>query len=339
MYPIPLRLILKEASVTRVMTRVLLALVPAIAVFSKLALLTAIAQPAPVSSLPQWVYDLGQLHALKICGVEPGSADAVTAACAGLSGHKGLLRLQDVRLDADLAFLAAPRIGGVASFLSGLAAAGLGAALLAMCAGAAFAGGEAVARGLVAIPADREQSGRAAISRFAGVGLVAVAALAALSGTRETIALAEWILPLSSVALFVPLMLALCWRRASSAGVIAGMIAGGAATLYYLVATRYWPVAFVDAWSALSNAAPSALRKLEQLRSLSDSAGPENKAAAYGALETHARSLASWLGIRAPAAGLIGVPAGLAAGIVVSLLTPRRKAAVEAPAAAGGEGS
>lgn len=313
-------------------------LVPAIAVFTKLALLTAIAQPAPVSSLPQWIYDLGQLHALKICGVEPGSPNSVAAACGALSGHKGLLRLQDVRLETELGLMAAPLIGGGAAFLSGLAAAGLGAALLALCSGAAFAGGEAVARGLVAV--SREQAGgRAAASRIASVMMIAVASLAALAGTRETAALAEWILPLSSVALFVPLLLVLSWRRASAAGAIAGMIAGVAATLYYLAATRYWPVAFVDTWSALSNAAPSALRKLEQLRSAWDAAAPENKAAAYGTLEMHARSLANWLGIRAPAAGLIGVPAGLAAGIVVSLLTPRGKANAEPPAVAGREGS
>lgn len=296
-------------------------LMPALAVFLRYDLLSLIAKPVQLSALPAWVYELGQAGALQICNAPASTADAVVSACAAVSGHKGMLRLQDVRVEPALAFLSVARVSGMSPVFACLAAAGAIAALAAMSAAAALAGAEALARGLV--PAELTAS-RAAASRVAVVLLVGAAGLLVQLWPQEVRALAAWILPVAASALLPALVLGLNWRRASSGGLLAGVVAGLAVTLYYLVATRYFPLAFFERWPQLSNAPASAARKLEMLRTVLEGAPAGDRAVAFAAVEAQAATLANWFGIRPVAAGLIGVPAGFAVAVMASLAIPRR---------------
>jgi cation/acetate symporter len=99
------------------------------------------------------------------------------------------------------------------------------------------------------------------------------------------------------------------------------MIAGFGIALYYLLATRYGAVAFVETWGWLSNATAAQLGEFAQLKAAYTVAGPDARAGAWTALDTHARSIANWWGVRQLSAAAFGLPAGFVVTIGVSLLT------------------
>lgn len=300
-----------------------IALLPAVAAYLRLDVLTLVAKPTPVSALPEHLIGLGQAGALKLCGVLAASQDAVASACGALPGHKGLLRLQDIRIDPALAFLAAPRLAALPAYAGAIAIAGTVAALLAMTAGAAFAAAGAMQPGLAPQAAqDVEPLPGLTVPRLLVIATVAAAAGLAVAAPADIRRLAPWIFPLSATTLLPPLLLAFWWRRATAAGVALGMLAGAALTLYYLAGTTYAPLAFYETWPDLSAAAPSAVRRLAQLKSALAAATPENKAAALAALDAHAATLANWFGLRTSAVGLIGLPVAIVVALVASLLTP-----------------
>ena len=149
------------------------------------------------------------------------------------------------------------------------------------------------------------------------------AAVAAVLWPEETKVLVMWPFALATAALFPALVLGVWSRRVNSWGAAAGMIAGLAVTFYYLCGTRYGAVGFAETWAGLSNASPSAQRKLQLLRDAWMGAEGATKDAALIALQAHARSVANWWGVKPTAAGLFGLPVSVVATLVVSWVTPR----------------
>ena len=103
---------------------------PAYAAFSKLEVFTLIANKTSVADLPQWIYTWGKAGLVTVCGKAAASKEAVIAACREVANHPGILRFQDLGLNADAIVISTPEIAGLPYVISGLVAAGgLAAAL------------------------------------------------------------------------------------------------------------------------------------------------------------------------------------------------------------------
>jgi cation/acetate symporter len=103
---------------------------PAYAAFSKLEVYSLIAKKTAIADLPQWIYTWGKAGLVTVCGKAAASKEAVIAACQGVANHPGVLRFQDLGLQADAIVISTPEIAGLPYVISGLVAAGgLAAAL------------------------------------------------------------------------------------------------------------------------------------------------------------------------------------------------------------------
>jgi cation/acetate symporter len=88
-----------------------------------------------------------------------------------------------------------------------------------------------------------------------------------------------------------------------------------------------------DWTGALSDAAPGAVRKFADLKAAVVAATETDaRNAASTALAHHAAAIANWWGLKPAAAALLGIPAGFAAGALVSVLSKRQE--TDAPSGA-----
>ena len=158
--------------------------------------------------------------------------------------------------------------------------------------------------------------------------VVAVTSFVAVARPTGMLTMATWAFTLAAAGLFPALIAGLWWRRANAAGAAAAILAGLAVALIYIVATRFFAVAFFDAFSPLSNAGPMASEAFGDLKQAWGAAAPgPAKDAAWLALDAHAQGIANLWGIRNLAAVLLALPVAVVALVVVSLLTPRQNTA------------
>lgn len=158
---------------------------------------------------------------------------------------------------------------------------------------------------------------RAAIVLVAGL-----AAWAALAAPHTILAMTGASFSLAASTLLPALLLGIWWKRATGDGALAGMLAGLAVCLYYMLAPRYMPFAFYETSSFLSNATPDEAARYSALRQGYYLADETGRAAALGAWEDTARAVANWGGIKKDFAALFAVPTGLLVMFGVSLFTP-----------------
>lgn len=159
----------------------------------------------------------------------------------------------------------------------------------------------------------------------------AAAAWAMMLRSDSLVAIVVSALSLGAAGLFPVLALGLAWRRATAAGAVAAILAGGAVTLCYEVGIATAPAAFYRASAPLSNAGEFAVEEFEALEAEArESETDEARAAAAEALDRLARGtaaragLANWFGIDGASGAVFGVPVGFAVLVLVSLLTRRR---------------
>jgi cation/acetate symporter len=161
--------------------------------------------------------------------------------------------------------------------------------------------------------------------------LVARAAVVLVAGAAAWVAhaLPEYVLTFAAPAFslaastFLPaLLLGIWWKRASGEGALAGMIAGLAACLYYMLAPHYMPFVFYETSSFLSDATQEAAARYEALRHSYYLADESRRVAALASWEEVARPLANWWGVAREFAALFAVPVGFLVTIAVSLFTP-----------------
>jgi cation/acetate symporter len=161
------------------------------------------------------------------------------------------------------------------------------------------------------------------VARAALVAVTALAAWAALTQPETIHATAAGAFSLAASALLPALVLGIWWKRASGEGALAGMLAGLAVCLYYMLAPRYFPFAFYDTSSFLSNATPAEAARYNELRQSFYLATDETaRATALASWEEVARAAANWGGIKRDFAAIFAVPIGLLTMIGVSLFTP-----------------
>lgn len=169
---------------------------------------------------------------------------------------------------------------------------------------------------------------RPAVAIGVAVGAAGIAALR----PDDLVTIVVSALSLGAAGVFPVLALGLAWKRATAAGAMAAILLGAGVTLYYDIGIQVFPAAFYRTWAPLSNAGEFAIEEFTALETEAREAeDDETRATAAAALEKLARGtatragLASWFGIDSASGAIFGVPLGLAALVIVSLLTRGRR--------------
>ena len=241
---------------------------------------------------------------------------AIFAAAVTAGDFDARLRLHGFAIDRDAILIAAPEIAGLPFVFAGVVAAGALAAALSTANGLLVAIANSLSHDVYYRTLDPEASTskRLVVARVLLIAIAAVAGWLAAYRPGDIMSVVAWAFSLAASGFFPALVLGIWWKRASSAGAVAGMIAGFAAALSYLVVTRYAPEFGAALGMTPLNAAPGGL-VAGVIESVPDAAG---SGAEVG-----------WFGLSNVAAALIGVPVGFMTMFAVSFLTPAPPATVQ----------
>lgn len=305
--------------------------VPAFAAFARVSVAKLFAGGMETAALPDSLIETGRLGWVDICGTHGVTAAEVAAACSKVSGTRGFLRLQDVVFSNDAYLFTAAATSTLSAWAS------LILAISVLVAGAVVAHG--LVAGLLGADADARRAGSTDPERLEVRSAILALSLllgglivASFSGLELSALISEG-LALMAAGLFPAVVLGLFWRRMTAAGAVAAMVAGFVVTAIYIAGVRLIPVAFFEWTGGLSTASASAVRKFGDLQAAYAAATEAGaRDAAEVLLSRHAATIANWWGLRPGAAALLGLPAGLIAGIAVSLVTFKPVAAGKQPA-------
>ena len=200
--------------------------IPALAVLVKYDIYSSLVG-SDFAQLPQWISYWANV-------------DKVTPliSVADINGD-GIVQLAEIAIDGDVLVLATPEIGGLPYVISGLVAAGGLAAALSTADGLLLAISNALSHDVyykVVDPTASTQK-RVTISKLLLLGVAFIAAYAASQKPADILSLVGAAFSLAASILFPALVLGVFWKRATSAGAMAGMLAGCAMCGYYMIQT------------------------------------------------------------------------------------------------------
>ena len=293
---------------------------PAYAAFSKLEVYTNIIG-ANVSNLKPWIFTWGELGLIQICGKNAANIDTIVAACKAIAGHAGVVRLQDFVINTDVIVLSTPEIAGLPYVITGLVAAGGLAAALSTADGLLLAIANALSHDVYykMIDPNAPTVRRLTVARGLLFVVAVIAAYLASTKPGDILAMVGWAFSLAMAGNFPALIMGVWWKRTTTAGAVAGMIAGFGLCLFYLVVSRYFPgfgVKYAGMTSLLNPVTGAPLVDIAKAMALPNAM--EN-------LPTLAHPLANkvgWFNLNNIACGLLGMPFGFLVIYVVSLITP-----------------
>jgi cation/acetate symporter len=290
---------------------------PAYAAFSKLEVYNNIIGRG-VADIRPWMFTWGELGLIQVCGKNAASLQAVIDACKAAGTE--VVRLQDFTINTDVIVLSTPEIAGLPYVISGLVAAGGLAAALSTADGLLLAIANALSHDIYykMIDPNAPTVKRLMVARI--LLLIVAIAAAATASTRpaDILAMVGWAFSLAMAGNFPALVMGIWWKRATTAGAIAGIIGGFGIAIFYLVCTRYFPgygVAYFG-MSSLSNPAGAPL-----IADMAKAMAAPNAMDTWVAASHPLASRVGWFGLTNIAAGLIGMPVGFALIYVVSLVT------------------
>ena len=296
---------------------------PAYAAFSKLEVYSTLIGK-PLADMPQWVYNWGKLGLVTICGKSASSLADITAACQAIAGHGGVLRWQDFGINTDVVVISTPEIAGLPYVITGLVAAGGLAAALSTADGLLLALANALSHDIYykMINPNAPTKQRLIISRALLVVVAVLAAWTASTRPTDIVAMVAWAFSLAAGGLFPALVLGVWWKRATSQGAIAGILAGFFVTLFYLVITRYWPHLGVQYFGMTSLLNPVTGAPLIDAAAMAQHLA--NPAVADGPVlaSNPLASRVGWFNINNISSAAFGLPVGLLVMYVVSKMTP-----------------
>ena len=293
---------------------------PAYAAFSKLEVYTNIIGRG-LEDIRPWMFTWGELGLIQICGKNAASVQAVIEACRSIAGHPGVVRLQDFVINTDVIVLSTPEIAGLPYVISGLVAAGGLAAALSTADGLLLAIANALSHDVYYKMFDPNAPTvrRLLVARV--LLLIVAVCAAALAATKpgDILAMVGWAFSLAMAGNFPALIMGVWWKRANSAGAVAGMIAGFGLCLFYLITTRYYPQAGVNYFgmSSLTNPATGA-PVVNVAQVLAD---PRWVADVPASAANPLQSKVGWFGLNNINCGLLGMPLGFLVIYIVSLMT------------------
>lgn len=274
-----------------------------------------VAEPDPALDSPVAIDGAAELPA----GEQPDGSEPFEQASTNCFGPAPRLAADDIVMSPDRAALVSAAIAGMGT--SGLFSI-VAAFLAAVVAGAAgisrFAAGGMASLGHA--PPQLQAQPTIALA-IAALVIIPSAALVALTWTSPIIDLAKISLSLLSATLFPALAIAALRPTASRMAIAVAALVGAAVTGYYIAGTTYFPQDFAMQWQALSNAPDW---KYEELIRLMDACQDADQSACESATD-FAGELANWWGLKTSASGVLGLPAGLIAGLLAATVLPDRK--------------
>jgi cation/acetate symporter len=291
---------------------------PAYAAFSKLEVYTNIIG-RDLENIRPWMFTWGELGLIQVCGKNAGSVQAVIEACKAIAGHPGVVRLQDFAINTDVIVLSTPEIAGLPYVISGLVAAGGLAAALSTADGLLLAIANALSHDVYYkmldpnAPTIRRLSVARALLLVVAVG----AAYTASTKPSDILAMVGWAFSLAMAGNFPGLVMGIWWKRTTTAGAIAGIIAGFGLCLFYLVTTRYFPgvgVKYFGMTSLLNPVTGLPIVDIAKAMTL------PNAMESFPTLAHPLANKVGWFNLNNINCGLLGMPLGFLTIIVVSLL-------------------
>lgn len=253
-------------------------------------------------------------HIATASGVDPWETlkTSVLPAVALASGNKtGALTHSALSIDAGGVLFLLPGLKNTPMAIAGLIVWAARAAILSTSVG-------------ITVTLANAMSSRLHVMRLAAACLVIIAAVTAIAlHPSDLLMIVMAAFSVAAAGLFPVLALGLWWKRANSWGAVAGLVAGLAVTLYYIVGTQVFPVHFYETWAELSNASETAARKFASLKTAYEAAQPgDAKAAAAIALNGFARGIANWFGIHSGSAAIFGFPLAFIVMLLVARVMP-----------------
>jgi cation/acetate symporter len=196
----------------------------------------------------------------------------------------GVLQLAELQIDSDIFMLITPELAGMPYAVSGIVAAGGLAAALSTADGLLLTIASALSHDVYhrIMAPGASPLRRVAVSKLLLLAAAMVAANLAVLRPANILFLVSAAFSLAASAFFPALVMGIFWKRANKWGAVAGMLAGLGLAAYYMAVTHPW------------------LRAVFGINS----------------------PLQLWWDLQPVAAGVFGVPAGFAAIVAVSLLTP-----------------
>jgi len=151
--------------------------------------------------------------------------------------HDGVVQLGEIVIDGDIVVLATPEIAGLPYVVSGLIAAGGLAAALSTADGLLLTISNSLSHDLYykTIDPGASTQKRVTVSKLLLLVVALVAAYAASMKPGDILSVVGAAFSLAASALFPALVLGIFWRRANQQGAVAGMIAGFALCVYYMM--------------------------------------------------------------------------------------------------------
>ncbi len=197
---------------------------PAYAAFAKYEVYNNVIGLA-IADLPRWVSIWTEVGLVSV-------ADA---------NGDGILQLAELRLGTDAIVLATPEIAGLPYVIAGLVAAGGLAAALSTADGLLLAIANALSHDIYyrMINPHADTKRRLVIARTLLMVVAIFAAWLASTRPSDILSMVAWAFSIAASGLFSALVLGVWWKRCTSAGAIAGMIAGFGVCMIYLIGTQY----------------------------------------------------------------------------------------------------
>ncbi len=198
----------------------------------------------------------------------------------------GIVQRAEIRIGQDIVVLATPEIAGLPYVISGLVAAGGLAAALSTADGLLLTISNALSHDLYykMINPSASTQKRVTISKILLLFVALAAASVSAQKPADILFLVSAAFSFAAASFFPALVAGVFWKRANKWGAIAGMVVGLGVCFYYMATTQPW------------------------MRGIFGVTGPVSDYI--------------WFGIQPISAAVFGVPAGVLALIVVSLLTP-----------------
>jgi cation/acetate symporter len=300
---------------------------PAYAAFSKLEVYTNIIG-RNIADIRPWMFTWGELGLIQVCGKNAASLQAVVDACKAVAGNTGVIRLQDFVINTDVIVLSTPEIAGLPYVISGLVAAGGLAAALSTADGLLLAIANALSHDVYykMIDPSAPTARRLVVARV--LLLVVAVAAAATASTRpaDILAMVGWAFSLAMAGNFPALVMGIWWKRATTAGAVAGIIAGFGLCIFYLVCTRYFPGFGVKYFGMTSLTNPAGAPLVDVAKAM---AAP-NAMGTWVAASHPMASKVGWFGLNNINCGMLGAPLGFLVIYVVSLMTKAPSAEMQA---------
>ncbi|HTH62805.1 MAG TPA: VC_2705 family sodium/solute symporter [Paraburkholderia sp.] len=198
--------------------------VPVLAVLMKYEILAHLVGQS-FDDLPHWVMQWRR--------IEPNLISV-----ADMRGD-GVVHWSDIQMQPDIVVLAAPEIAGLPYVMSGLIASGALAAALSTADGLLLTISNVLSHDVYYHMVDPKASSqrRVTISKILLLGVALFASWVASLNAGNILFLVGAAFSLAASSLFPVLVLGVFWKRTTRVGAVAGMIAGLAVCVYYIVAT------------------------------------------------------------------------------------------------------